>query len=269
MGTSRIRSATGRAAAAAALILVGVAATFAPAGADEGVAAVESAITITQTPSGAGGLCTPPPLGLTYTTANDPETFTLRIIAASAPCTPIEAKAVVYAMPGNGELWPQTLSEAVPFTISEAGVTEIVFAKGCGPVQFDVLTGDTPTVISPLGAWHGPLLFPFDTATSLQYFGDPSCNPTTTTTASTTTSSTPEVNGSTTLPTVSSTAPPPEVESVTTLPAQVAGTTQEPAQLALTGTGTRWGALVGASMIAAGAAMLLLSRRRNQASAEA
>jgi LPXTG-motif cell wall-anchored protein len=268
MGTSRIRSATWRAAAAAALVLVGVAATIAPAGADEPVAAAESAITITQTPSGAGGVCTPAPLGLTYTTANDAETFTLRIVAASPPCTPIEAKAVVYAMPGNGELWPQTLSEVVPFTISEAGVTEVVFAKGCGPVQFDVLTGETPTVISPLGAWHGPLLFPFDTATSLQYFGDPSCNPTTTTTASTTTTSTPEVNGSTTVP-VSSTTPPPEVESVTTLPASVAGTTQEPAQLALTGSGTRWGALVGASMIAAGAAMLLMSRRRSQAPADA
>lgn len=266
MGTSLVRSSAVRAFAAAALVVTGLAVMLAPAGAAEGDA--ESAITITQTPSDGGGACVPAPLGLTYTTANDATTFTLRITAASAPCTPIDAKAVVYAMPGNGEMWPQTLSEVAPFTISEAGVTEIVFAKGCNPVQFDVLTGDTPQEISPLGAWHGPLLFPFDTATSLQYFGDPSCNPTTTTASTTTT---PEVNGSTTVP-VSSTAPPPEVESATTVPVANANANgnAEAAQLALTGSrsSTGWGALVGASMVVAGGALLLLSRRRS-ASAEA
>ena len=267
MGTSLVRSGIGRTVAAVGVMLVGVAALVAPAGAQDGVAAAESAVTIVQTPSGAGGVCTPAPLGLTYTTANTAETFTLRITAATPPCTPIDAKAVVYAMPGNGEIWPQTLVEAVPFTISEAGVTEITFSKDCAPVQFDVLTGATPNEISPLGAWHGPLLFPFDTATSLQYFGNPECNPTTTT-APTTTSTTPEVNGSTTLPGGSSTTTP-EVDSVTTVPvaAQVAGSTQQPAELALTGTSTRWGALAGASLIAAGAAMLLFARRRPTADA--
>mgnify|MGYP006390359681 CR=1 FL=1 len=49
--------------------------------------------------------------------------------------------------------------------------------------------------------------------------------------------------------------------------AQVAGSTQQPAELALTGTSTRWGALAGASLIAAGAAMLLFARRRPTADA--
>lgn len=260
MGTSRTMSSVARAALAAGLVLVGLAVTTAPAGAEDGA---PSAVTITQTPSGATTPCVPPPLGLTYTTENTPESFTLRIVAASAPCSPIEAKAVVYAMPTTGEQWPQTLSEAVPFTISEAGVTEVVFAKGCEPVQFDVLTGATPAVISPLGEWHGPLLFPFDTATSLQWFGDPSCNPTTTTS---TTTSTPEVIGSTTVPIVSSTTPP-EVAAETTVPTNapaVAGTTQQPAALALTGRTNGWVALAGTSLVLAGAAMLLVSRRRTQ-----
>jgi LPXTG-motif cell wall-anchored protein len=232
--------------------------------AEEPILEAASAITITQTPSGAEGPCVPPPLGLSYTTDNTDETFTLRVIAASAPCTPIEAKAVVYAMPGNGEVWPQTLSEVVPFTISEAGVTEIVFAKDCEPVQFDVLTGATPQQISPTGEWHGPLLFPFDTATSLQYFGNDTCTPTTTTTSTTTTSSTvPEVNGSTTIPS-ETTSTQPEVAGVTTVPPSSSGTssTAQPAALALTGNSSGWGALLGAALVAAGAFMLVASRRR-------
>ena len=271
MGTSPVRWGTGRAILAAALVLAGVAVMFSPAGAAEGDA---SAITITQTPSGAGGPCVPPPLGLTYTTDNTAEVFTLRITAASPPCSPIEAKAVVYAMPGNGEQWPQTLSEVVPFTISEAGVTEVVFAKGCNPVQFDVLTGETPEQISPLGAWHGPLLFPFDTSTSLQYFGNNSgCTPTTTSTTTTSTpssvtsSTVPEVGGVTTVPGSSTTQP--EVAGVTTIPPTVGGvsTPQQPAALALTGSSSTWVALLGAGMVGAGALMLLAARRRGVADA--
>ena len=77
MGTSLVRSGIGRTVAAVGVMLVGVAALVAPAGAQDGVAAAESAVTIVQTPSGAGGVCTPAPLGLTYTTANTAETFTL------------------------------------------------------------------------------------------------------------------------------------------------------------------------------------------------
>lgn len=245
---------------------------LAPAGAEEAPGAAEaSMITVTQTPAGTSGPCVPPPLGLTYTSSNTDDAFTLRVVASSAPCTPIEAKAVIYAMPSKGSMWPQTLSEVVPFTISVAGVTEIVFSKDCSPVQFDVLTGQTPQVISPLGAWHGPLLFPFDTSTSLQYFGNRSgCTPTTSTTSTTTPSSTtsstvPEVGGSTTVPGSSTTQP--EVAGVTTVPPTVGGvsTPQQPAALALTGSSSVWVALLGAGMVGAGALMLLAARRRDAA----
>ena len=127
-----------------------------------------SAITIEQTPAESDLPCSPGSLGLTRALRNDADAFTLIVRAAAAPCTPIEAKAVVYAMPGNGEQWPQTLVEVVPFTIDGAGVTEIAFEKGCDPVQFDVLSGETPQQIAPTGPWHGPLLFPFDVDTSYQ-----------------------------------------------------------------------------------------------------
>ncbi len=45
-------------------------------------------------------------------------------------------------------------------------------------MQFDVITGASPPVIFPFfGDFHGPLLFPFDLSTSLQWFGcvDPEC----------------------------------------------------------------------------------------------
>jgi LPXTG-motif cell wall-anchored protein len=260
-------------AVAVALMLGGVATMLAPAGAEEAPGAAEaSKITITQTPAGTSGPCVPPPLGLTYTSSNTDDAFTLRVVASSAPCTPIEAKAVIYAMPSKGSMWPQTLSEVVPFTISVAGVTEIVFSKDCSPVQFDVLTGQTPQVISPLGAWHGPLLFPFDTSTSLQYFGNKTgCTPTTSTTSTTappsgpTSSTVPEVGGSTTVPGSSTTQP--EVAGVTTVPPTVGGvsTPQQPAALALTGSSSAWVALLGAGMVGAGALMLLAARRRDAA----
>lgn len=255
------------------MILAGLGFVAGSAGADEELDASDgpapSAITITQTPSGGGGLCVPPPLGLTYTTANTPESFTLRVVAPSAPCSPIEAKAVVYAMPAGatpGNEWPQTLAEVVPFTISEAGVTEIVFAKDCDPVQFDVLTGATPQVISPTGEWHGPLLFPFDTATSQQWFGTPGCTPTGSSTTTTTTI--PEVDSVTTVPGDTSTTQP-EVAGVTTVPPQGSATaerpTAAPAELALTGRTSGWAALTGASLVLVGALMLLAARRRPHA----
>jgi LPXTG-motif cell wall-anchored protein len=272
VGTAAVRSTFGRSITAFVVIVMAIGMMSASAGADE-VDPVDgpapSAVTITQTPSGGGGLCVPPPLGLTYTTANTPESFTLRVVAASAPCTPIEAKAVIYAMPDGatpGNEWPQTLVEAVPFTISEAGVTEIVFAKDCDPVQFDVLTGATPQVISPTGEWHGPLLFPLDTATSLQWFGTPGCTPATTTTTTTI----PEVDSVTTVPADTPTTQP-EVAGATTVPPQGSATTERPtaapAELALTGTGSAWAAATGVALVLAGAAMLFAARRRNPADA--
>lgn len=262
MRTVLLRPSAVRVAIAALLTVAGAAVLVAPAGAAEVEAG--SAISVTQTPSGSDAPCVPAPLGLTYTTANTPETFSLRVRAAADPCSPIEAKAVVYKMPTNGDQWPQTLGEVVPFTISEAGVTEIVFTKGCDPVQFDVLTGETPEVISPLGAWHGPLLFPFDTATSLQYFGnpdDPSCVETSTTTTE------PEVQGTTTVPETTSTSEP-EVAGETTVPVDGSGTGGDrpeaaPAELALTGQGSVPGALTGVALVAAGALVLVAARRRS------
>ncbi len=261
-------------------MLAGVAAMVAPASAEsvdpsvDGAPTADSAITIVQTPSESTGPCAPAPLGLDRKVANDDMFFRLTVIAAQAPCTPIEAKAVVYAMPGNGEQWPQTLVEVVPFTISTAGTTEITFAKECDPVQFDVLTGATPAVISPLGEFHGPLLFPFDVSTSLQFFGNPDCIAPTTTVPEESTTTTPEVDSSTTVPESTSTTSP-EVDSITTVPtsgtpgsaaapaAQVLGSTQQPQELALTGSSTTIGVLLGGAMIAAGAGIVMVARRRS------
>jgi LPXTG-motif cell wall-anchored protein len=129
-------------------------------------------ITIVQTPDPVQGPCQPiPASALSNYVLSNPEVFRLRIVLSAPLCEPLEAVAVIYAMPGNGESWPQTLVERLPFTLLEAGTTDVTFTKTCDPVQFDVLTGATPEVIAPLGEWHGPLLFPFDTNTSLQHWG--------------------------------------------------------------------------------------------------
>ena len=139
-------------------------------------ASATSNISITQKPTLSTGPCVPPWLSLANEVAGDEETFTLRVIAAAPPCSPIEASAVIYRMPGNGIAWPQHLIEVQRFNISTAGVTEITFRRSCVATQFDVVTGDTPPTISPLGPLHGPLLFPLDLRTSQQSWGgSPSC----------------------------------------------------------------------------------------------
>jgi hypothetical protein len=199
---------------------------------------VPSRIKITQTPSGKDVPCVPKELGLRYTTFNDDQIFRLTIINDAPLCEPLLAKAVVYVMPDDGEQWPQTLEEVVEFTMLEAGRTEVEFTKDaaeeCNALQFDVLTGDTPRVIAPLGEWHGPLLFTFDPATSYQDTLDPACIPT-----------------------------PPEILSETTLPPAVAGAAQEPAALALTGSSSGSGLALGSVLVLGGAALLLVSRRRS------
>ncbi|MFN7150478.1 MAG: LPXTG cell wall anchor domain-containing protein [Microthrixaceae bacterium] len=208
--------------------------TVAPEAAPE----VPSRIKIVQTPSGNQGICVPKELGLTYQTYNDDQVFRLSVFNQAPLCEPLLVKAVVYAMPDNGEQWPQTLEEVVEFTLFEAGQTDIEFTKDaaeeCNALQFDVLTGDTPREIAPLGAWHGPLLFTFDTKTSYQDVLAAECIPT-----------------------------PPEILSETTLPPAVAGTTQAPAQLALTGSSSGSGLALGSVLVLGGAAMLVASRRRN------
>lgn len=146
-----------------------------------------SNIQIVQRPSGGGGICLPPALALRQATRSDATTFRLIINVTAPLCSRVNAVAAIYKMPGNGVAWPQTLLETAPFTLREPGVTEVIFTKTCTPVQFDVITGATPQTISPTGPWHGPLLFPFDTSTSLQWFG---CGPTTSTSTTSTTSST-------------------------------------------------------------------------------
>lgn len=250
---------------AVAMILVGSAGA---AGAIEGE---PGAITITQTPKASDLPCAPAGLGLTREVRNETGSFTLVVHAAAAPCSPIEAKAVVYAMPGGNQQWPQTLLQVMPFTISEPGTTQIAFVKGCDDVQFDVLTGDTPQAISPAGPWHGPLLFPFDTTTSLQHFAMSECESTSTSTSTTT----PDVLGSTTVPAVSSSVPT-DVAAETTVPVQVAAETTvpvvaasassptgSPAALAVTGSDTGLATLIGLALLVGGVAMLATARRRS------
>lgn len=145
-----------------------------------------SNIQIVHTPSGGGGLCLPAALALRQSTSSDATTFRLTIRVTAPLCSRIDAVAAIYQMPGNGVAWPQNLLETAPFSLKAPGTTEVIFTKTCTPVQFDVVTGATPPTISPTGAWHGPLLFPFDTSTSLQWWG---CGPTTSTSTTSTTSS--------------------------------------------------------------------------------
>ncbi len=128
-------------------------------------------ITIDQSPVGPTGFCLPPFLSLTHSVAQTPTTFTLTITASPSLCEPVSASAVIYKMPTDGTAWPQQLALKQNFTINGPGTTTVTFHKGCLPAQFDVVTGATPPVISPTGEWHGPLLFPFDVNSSLQFFG--------------------------------------------------------------------------------------------------
>lgn len=169
----------------AALALITLLAPVAPSQAQPALPDGPGSIEVVQTPSGGGGICLPPALALRQATRNDATTFRLIITVTAPLCSRVNAVAAIYRMPGNGVAWPQRLVTTVPFTLREPGVTEVIFTKGCDPVQFDVITGATPPVISPLGPFHGPLLFPFDLSTSLQWWG---CVPPPTTTTSTTTS---------------------------------------------------------------------------------
>lgn len=249
------------------------------AGADEGEPAVQN-ITITQHDSAIQGMCLPSAFVLTRQIRNTSEYFELIVRASAPPCDPINASAVIYSMPGNGVAWPQRLVEKADFTISKAGTTTIRFAKTCDPVQFDVITGAAPDEISPEGEHHGPLLFPLDTETALQYWG---CvdNSTTTTASTTTTSST-----STTVAPSSTTTTNPSVLPTTsvapTAPTTVLGIQESKPgtevesksesnnsgadvadkNLAYTGSDSGPISIVGLGLAAAGAVLIVLSRRR-------
>ncbi len=128
-------------------------------------------ISIQQSPVGPTGFCLPPFLALTHSVSETPTTFTVTITASPSLCQPVPASAVIYAMPTDGGAWPQRLAVKQDLIIPGPGTTTVTFAKGCLPAQYDIVTGATPPVISPLGEWHGPLLFPFALETSLQFFG--------------------------------------------------------------------------------------------------
>lgn len=132
-----------------------------------------SHISIVQTIDSQQGPCLPALLSLQQLVSSSDTSFTLTVLVPTPLCEPVRATAVVYSMPGNGTAWPQTLLEASPFILSEAGSTTITFHKDAQCLQFDVITGYAPQTISPLGPWHGPLLFPFDLSTSQQYWGCP------------------------------------------------------------------------------------------------
>lgn len=180
-------------------------------------------ITVEQTPDEEQGPCNgTPALVLRNFIGGDDEAWRLTIIVDEPLCSPIDATAAVYAMAGFGEAWPQTLTETLDFTLQEAGRTVVSFSKDAQCSQYDVIVGDTPPVIAPLGEWHGPLLFPFDVNTSFQNWDG--C---------------------------------PEVAAVTTLPPEPA-----PAVLALTGSNATPFTAGGAFLLLLGAGALLFSRRR-------
>jgi hypothetical protein len=184
MRTSRGTAATRRAAFAVAL--VATAATSGAIGAAPASAqapgpaptTAPSAIATSFTPGPATPGCTAFPLEVTHSAGSTPQEFRIRITLARRLCTPVGATAVVYAMPSYSTAWPQTLVERTSITLQEPGTYVVSFTKGCNPQQFDLLAGTaasiTPQVISPTGIWHGPLLFPFDLSTSLQWRG---CGP--------------------------------------------------------------------------------------------
>ena len=167
-------------AAVAALGLMTATAGASTAGAQTAsstAAATPSMVTIEQVTSATQGPCLPAAFALSRTVISTLDVFRLHIVVSAPLCEPIQAAAVVYGMPGGGFAWDQTLLERTNFTISAAGTIDVTFHKTCHPAQFDVITGDSPTIIGPLGPWHGPLLFPFDTETAQQWWGYPCAAP--------------------------------------------------------------------------------------------
>lgn len=274
----------GRASKVAGGLLALVAATFALAPAASAQdPAQPSSVSIVSTPSGASGPCMDPALALRHEVRNDDDRFVLRITVSAPLCSPLDAAAAIYDMPDNGQAWPQQLRERRDFRLQAAGVTEVVFAKGCGASQFDVITGATPQTISPTGEHHGPLLFPLDVNSSYQYRG-PACEDvesttttttevTTTTVAETSTTTIPETS-TTTVPETTTTVDEGEVlgavanagsgpQSPTGEQPEVLGISDaQPERLALTGATSVPAVMVGAALLIGGAILLLLRARK-------
>ena len=186
-----------------------------------------------------------------YTYATSDKEFSLEITLDRPLCDPLEASAVIYSMPGNGVAWPQKLKQVEKFTLKDAGTTKITFLKNCDPVQFDVVTGETPESITPLTA--PMLLFPFDIKTAEQWWGCPV--PTTTTTTTTVPRTT------TTTVVTTTTQPKPSVLPVTTVVTEPPPQIDEAAVLAVTGGNSVPLALLGAGLVVVGLLLTRASRR--------
>jgi hypothetical protein len=158
-----------------ALVLVSVAS---PASAQSTANAAPPVVTQRFTPGPPSQGCATFPFEVVQSPGSTPVAFEIRITVARRLCSPVGATAAVYAMPSAATAWPQTLVERQIVTLQEPGVYVVSFAKGCLPQQFDLIAGTaasvTPRVVAPTGPWHGPLLFPFDVNTSLQWRG---CGP--------------------------------------------------------------------------------------------
>jgi len=258
------------AAAGAAIGAILLLASLVPsvAGAEPG-AGGDAIISVQQEALPSTGECNPfAQAQLTYTTASSADHFRLVVTSTTRPCTPIAAAAVAYRMPTDAQ-WPQTLVERKDVVISDASVTTFSFAKACTPLQFDVITGESPKVIAPEGPWHGPLLFAGDTATSQQFMPPASCTAPTTSSTTTTTSvvipsptvapadTSPVVAGQTTIAPASTAAPVPTVADST-------ATNPSAAKLAMTGRNSVPVALFGALLLLIGAALFVWSRRTRQ-----
>lgn len=265
--TSRRSFGASRLAVGVSAVAAGLALMLTPLGASGQVTAdAESAITVVQTPSG-GGDCVDPTLALTNGTLSvypysDTSVFRLSVHASAPLCSPLTAKATVYAMPANGDQWPQTLVESKTITIQEAGDTVITFAKACDRVQYDLVSGDVPAVLNT--GFDHTLLFLGNLETAFQHVGNgPDCQQASTTAAPTTTAAvtttTAAVLGSTTVagPTTTIRS---SVLAATTVPS---GSSPNNAGLAVTGTTTSGPiALMGGGLVFMGVAFMLASRRR-------
>ena len=258
-------------------------------------AGATGSISIEQTAEPFEGECVPVLVGRaawTYAVDSTADHFRLTIHNPSTLCEAVDATAAIYVMPENGS-WPQRLAATEDVTIREASTTVVTFTKDCQPVQFDVLTGETPDVIDVLGPHHGPLLFPGALDTSEQHRA-PGCATTTTTTAVTTSTVAPESTTSTPTTSTPSTSTTTSIASVagasvdsTPPPAAGASVDQERAggsqpqvlgatatrsgasTLALTGGDLAALAGVACLVLAAGTGAVLAARRRQADAARA
>jgi len=144
-----------------------------------------SSVQVTERPYGGSGPCVDPTTSIstgntTRTVRSTATEFAVVITTVQPLCGPLDATAVIYAMPGNGTAWPQTLARSTPLRIQTAGTTTVTFSRACGAAQFDIVTGSVPSEVeSPFAA--PPLLFPLDIETAEQDWGSGQTNCSTTT----------------------------------------------------------------------------------------